>query len=294
MEYVLGLIVFLFGSAVGSFILVIAERYNTGLSFFKGRSVCFSCGEKLTKKDLFPVFSFLFLKGRCRYCGSKIPASAFWTEITMGLLSLLAAFKSGFLVFPIIHNSYFLIQTDFSWLITIKYLLLVTIFATLLLITIYDIKHFIIPDSFLITLFILAFLHNSYFMIVNSSFSFLPHVFSLASGLIVTLPFLALFMVSRGRWLGFGDVKYILVLGFMLGLSSGLSAVILAFWIGAVFSVFIISLKKILPKISLPIVKNNLTIKSEIPFGPFLSLGAVINICFSLDIFKLNDIINFL
>lgn len=283
MEYILGIVVFFFGSAIGSFILVISERYNTGLNFFKGRSVCFSCGEKLIKKDLFPVFSFLFLKGRCRYCGSKIPASAFWTEIIMGLLSLLAAFKVGFL------------GGDFSIFQSLNYLIISSIFAILLLITIYDLKHFIIPDSFLIILFVLSFIYILIFNLPNSFVHAGLSIFqSFLSGVMVTLPFLTLFIVSRGRWLGFGDVKYILVLGFMLGLSSGLSAVILAFWIGAVFSVFIISLKKILPKLSLPIVKNNLTIKSEIPFGPFLSLGAVINIYFDLDIFKINDIVNFL
>lgn len=280
MEYVIGTIVFLFGGALGSFILVIADRHNTGLSFFKGRSFCFSCNTQLSRNDLFPIFSFVFLKGRCRYCESKIPNGAILTEIAMGLLAVLAAFKSGFFGFdfPIIHNSYFVIQNLPS------FMLLLCIFGTVLLITIYDLRHFIIPDSFLISLFVLSLLS----IILNSY----PIIHSLLSGLILTIPFLLIFLVSRGRWLGFGDVKYIAVIGFLLGLSQGISAVILSFWIGAAFSVIALSIKKIIPRISLPLLRNNLTIKSEIPFGPFLSLGIIVSFYFNMDLFHLNELSN--
>lgn len=276
MPYLLGAIFFFFGTAVGSFILVIAERYNTGLPFLKGRSICFSCGKKLSQKDLLPVLSFLFLRGRCRYCGAKIPKSTFWTEIIMGALCVLAAFKSGLLGFPIILNPYFIIQ----------FLLLLSIFATLLLITIYDLKHFIIPDSFLIFLFLFAFLY----LVVVADLPLLSH---LLSGVAVALPLLLVFLISRGGWLGFGDVKYIFVIGFFLGLVQGLSAVILAFWIGAAFALSALFLKRFLHNRSLPLLGNNFTIKSEIPFGPFLSLGTIASFCFNLDLFHINELFNF-
>ncbi|KKP56177.1 MAG: Peptidase, A24 type IV prepilin peptidase family protein [Parcubacteria group bacterium GW2011_GWC1_34_10] len=279
MQYIFGLVVFLFGAALGSFILVIVNRYNTGLPFFKGRSICFSCNVQLKNKDLFPIFSFLFLRGRCRYCESKISRETLIVEVLMGFLSVIAALKSGFFGF------------DFSLLLITNYLLLTTIFATILLISIYDLKHFIIPDSFLIFLFGFAFLHNLYFIIINSV-SPISYFVSLISGIILALPFLLIFIGSKGRWLGFGDVKYILVLGFFLGFVEGLSAVILSFWIGAVFSLIALSLKYLKLHLNLPLLNNNFTIKSEIPFGPFLSTGIIISFYFNLDIFQIHEFFN--
>jgi len=64
----------------------------------------------------------------------------------------------------------------------------------------------------------------------------------------------------------------------------------LAFWIGAAFSLSILFLKRLLPFKSLPMLKNNLTIKSEIPFGPFLSLGLILSFVLSLDLFQINEL----
>ena len=274
MEYFLWTLIFLFGAALGSFVAVITDRYNTGLPFFKGRSFCFSCNTQLKNKDLIPIFSFLSLRGKCRHCRSKIPHQTFIIEILMGGLAVLAALKSGFISLP------------FSWLLATGYLLLTFIFANILLISFYDLKHFIIPDSFLISFFLLSLFYT---LLLDASY-LLPHLFS---GLLLTLPFLLLFLASRGKWLGFGDVKYIAVLGFFLGLPGGVSTVILAFWIGAAFSIFSISLKKIGLLMNLPNFKNNLTMKSEIPFGPFLSIGIIISFYLNADLFHLQTLFNF-
>lgn len=284
---------FFVGAVFGSFISVIANRYNTGLSFFKGRSICFSCGEQLKKMDLIPVFSFMFLKGKCKNCGSKIPKNLFVTEIIMGVLSVVSAFKSGLLIvnfsiFPYLNISLFQ-SSYFSFLLVANYFIILFIFSTLLLITLYDLKHFIIPDSFLVVLFSLSFFYNLYFVIDNSFFYL---VTNFMSGVIIALPFFILFLISKGSWIGFGDIKYMVAIGFLLGIVQGISAVVLAFWIGAVFSIVLIFLRKILPFVNLPIVKNNLTIKSEIPFGPFLSLGVILSFLLNLDLFHLNEIFN--
>lgn len=265
---------------MGSFVNVIADRFGTGLSFMRGRSFCFACNIELLNKDLVPIFSFLFLKGRCRHCGSRIPGSALLVELTMGILSLLAASKSSFLF------------SGFSWLLATNYLLLLSIFAVILLISLYDLRHLIIPDKFLIAFFFLAFFHNSYF-IIHNSLSLTSYLVSLASGILVTLPFLLLFLISRGRWLGFGDVKYMLVIGFWLGFAQGISAVILGFWIGAVVALSLLLLKSLKSHIGLPIFANNLTIKSEIPFGPFLSIGIILSAYFNVDLFQIHNLFNF-
>lgn len=284
MEYWLLVIIFLFGAAVGSFIAVIAARYNTGLSFWRGRSFCFSCSTELKRGDLVPIFSFLYLSGRCRYCESRIPRETLVTELLMGALSVLAFLKSG-----LFDNFQFSI---FNFQFLISYLLLVMVFAVILLISIYDLHHFIIPDAFLLVFLFLSFLYNSYSTVLNLS-SLISKLLALSSsGFFLTLPFLLIFLISRGRWLGFGDVKYIVVIGFFLGFAQGLSAVILGFWIGAAFSLVALLLKKMKSHVNLPSFLNNLTIKSEIPFGPFLSVGILISFFLNLDLFQINSLLN--
>ncbi len=288
MVYFWMLLIFLFGSALGSFILVVADRYNTGLPFFKGRSICFSCNTELKKRDLFPFFSFLFLKGRCRYCGSKIPLETFFVEISMGILSVLAAFKSGFFVF----ESYSIMLNAYS---IINFLIFTAIFAIILLISVYDLRHFIIPDSFLISLFILSFIYLIFFSFFHSSLILNTYhllLQGLFSGIVLTLPFFLLFLFSRGTWFGLGDVKYIFVIGFSLGFVSGLSSVVLSFWVGALFALLAFLLKKTDRFLNLPPFINNLTIKSEIPFGPFLSFGFLVSFFVDLDFFQIKYLLN--
>ena len=78
-------ITFFFGCCLGSFTDCLAGRMLKGTSALKGRSHCDACGHVLGAPDLVPLFSWLCLKGRCRYCGSKIPAEAFWTELASGI-----------------------------------------------------------------------------------------------------------------------------------------------------------------------------------------------------------------
>jgi Flp pilus assembly protein protease CpaA len=191
----------------------------------------------------------------------------------MGILSIMAALKSEFLF------------QDFSLMSVASYLLLTAIFAVILLIAMYDLRHFIIPDSFLVSFFVLSFLYLSIFPSFNFSFA----VSSLLSAIILALPFLLIFLVSKGTWFGFGDVKYILILSFFLGFGQGLSAIILSFWIGAAFSLAALSFKRIAPHINLPLFKNSLTMKSEIPFGPFLSIGIIISFYFNADLFQIHS-----
>lgn len=272
MQYIFGIIIFLFGAVVGSFLGVVANRYNTGLSYLKGRSFCFSCNTELGKKDLFPIFSFLFLRGRCRYCGSQIPRETFWTECLMGGLTLIA-----FLKHDLLFDLFF--DTALVWILFVT----IFIFGIILLISIYDLKHFIIPDPFLIVFAIFSLVY-----ILLTGPSIWMH---LVTGVVLILPFLAIFVFSKGKWLGFGDVKYIGVIGFFLGASQGISAVVLAFWIGALFALVGLALKYLKPHFGLLMLPKDLTIKSEIPFGPFLSIGIIISFYFNVDLFQIQSII---
>lgn len=279
MQYLFGIIIFLFGAALGSFINVIADRFNTGLSFMKGRSFCFSCNHILDRKDLFPLLSFLFLKGKCRYCGSKIPKESFFIEIIMGILSVIVALKLG-----VFYNFQF--STSIAVWQVFNFIILNFIFAVILLISIYDLRHFIIPNQFLAAFFVSSLSYKLLALSLHLAF------IDLFSGILLAVPFLAIFIFSKGKWIGLGDVKYIAVIGFFLGVAEGLSAVIIAFWIGAIFSLLALSLRHLKPQINLPLIKNSLTIKSEIPFGPFLSLGIILSFYLNADLFQIKSLLN--
>jgi len=187
MEYFWGILIFFFGAALGSFIMVIANRYNTGLSFLRGRSICFACNAELQKKDLIPIFSFLFLRGKCRYCQSKISKETIIVELLMGVLLVILAFQTGILGS---HSQSIMLINWFNFLI------LISIFATIALISIYDLKHFIIPDFFLVIFFILSILSNLYSVMLGSiSIGYL--FLNLCSGIILFIPFFLIFLFRR-------------------------------------------------------------------------------------------------
>lgn len=266
--------VLIFGTIVGSFLNVLVLRYNTGVSAMKGRSFCFSCGKKLGPLELIPVLSFLIQGGKCRGCQSKISWQYPVVESLTGLL-----FVGVFLRFA----GYVGLYTDF-WNIIISLIVV----AVLVSITVYDIKHKIIPDGLVITFGILAILK------IASDFLFttLPpaeihtHViWYLAAGPLLALPLFLIWLVSGGRWMGLGDPKLVLCIGWFLGPVYGLSAVILAFWSGAIYGIILLTLSKF--------SWHGLKIdgKTEVPFAPFLILGFLIVFFFQLDILNLATLI---
>ncbi|MBX4211124.1 hypothetical protein KW783_04110, partial [Candidatus Parcubacteria bacterium] len=90
--------------------------------------------------------------------------------------------------------------------------------------------------------------------------------------------FFLLWLVSGGRWIGFGDAKLAAGIGWLLGLAYGLSALFLAFWIGAAFSIVYIAISRLF------LGQKNLTMKSEIPFAPFLIAALFIVFLFHIDV----------
>ena len=101
---------------------------------------------------------------------------------------------------------------------------------------------------------------------------------------ILWLPFALLWFVSRGTWMGYGDAKLAWGIGWFLGLFGGISAVMLSFWIGAVISLILLGLKKLLEN-KLSFLPKTFTIKSEVPFAPFLVVGTLLVFLFHLNVF---------
>jgi leader peptidase (prepilin peptidase)/N-methyltransferase len=230
----------LFGLIVGSFLNVVILRH--GERTIRGRSACPSCKKQLQWFDMVPVVSWFALAGRCRHCGARISLQYPLVEAATALL------------FALIDGA------DLPFL---PMLIALAIAALLLCILVYDLYHQIIPDMWVWPFCALALAS----VILNSEFSILD----LLTGLLAALPILFLWVLSLpftgkiGMWMGFGDVKLALGMGWLLGFPAGLFAVFFAFIIGATVSVPILLWGKLRSG-----GVEGLTMKSEVPFGPFL------------------------
>ena len=253
---------FILGTIIGSFLNVVIYRLNTGRGL-GGRSKCSSCRRILTFIDLVPVLSWLFLKGKCRGCKSKISWQYPLVELSTGILFLFVFLKN----ISIFERS--------PLIFTISTIISLVIMSILVVITVYDLKHKIIPDqlsySFATIAFLQLFLKFDY---ITSTISFgLPLTFesflTICSGVFVAFPFFFLWLVSSGKWMGLGDAKLALGIGWLLGISYGFSAIVFAFWIGAIISLLIIGIGYLLNN-------QKLQLKSEVPFAPFIILGLLI------------------
>lgn len=254
------LYIFIFGTIIGSFLNVVIYRYNTWVSL-GGRSYCDKCGKYLSWYELIPVISFLLQSGRCRSC--HIPYSIQYplVEFITGIVFALSFFKVFFLTGAL---------SPLQFLTVIYYW---TELSLLIIIAVYDFRHKIIPNGFVYSFAVAALLYMVFLSYITGGF---PNIFDLLAGPILFFPFAALWFVSRGAWMGLGDAKLSLGIGWFLGLYYGVGAITLSFWLGALFSLILLSLKG-----------KMFTMKSEIPFGPFLILGVFLVFFFSIDIFSL-------
>ena len=262
MVFLITLFFFAFGLIIGSFLNVVICRLNTSRSL-GGRSACMSCQSQLCWYELIPFFSFLGLRGRCRTCQTNISIQYPIVELITGVVFaiLFIKFSQGIL-YP-----------DLSFIAS--YLYYAVMFSILIVVMGYDFKHKIIPDSLSLIFGILAFVGMFFFNQFGSFHFQVPSILELLSGVFVALPFALLWLVSRGAWMGLGDAKLALGLGWFLGLAVGLSGLVLAFWIGTIVGVGLIVFKK------------GYGMKSEIPFAPYLVLGAFIAFILELNLFSI-------
>ncbi|MBU3925561.1 prepilin peptidase [Patescibacteria group bacterium] len=250
--------IFILGTIIGSFLNLVILRYNTGQSLIKGGSRCFNCGKNLKWHELIPVVSFVIQKGKCRQCKSKISWQYPLIEILTGIIFLL-------IFINFLNQSY--------WLLASVYTL--AIFSILIVIAVYDLRHQIIPDGLVYAFSILAFL--SLFRNWFVSWQIEIENFDLV-GLLVGIIFFAFFasiwLLSRGKAMGLGDAKLALGIGWFLGWPNGIYALVLAFWLGALVGIFLVYFSK-----------KSYNLKSSIPFGPFLILGALLAFFININIY---------
>ncbi|HSX45517.1 MAG TPA: prepilin peptidase [Candidatus Saccharimonadia bacterium] len=232
------------------------KKAKPELSILKGRSMCPNCHHELAAKDLVPVLSWLMLGGKCRYCGKPISIQYPLVELaTAGL------FVASYVWWP---------QTLTGTQVA-AFVLWLPLLVGLVALTVYDLRWMLLPDRLMYPLGLLAFI----FALVNIAAADKPALAILDVILAVAIGggvFYLLFQVSKGKWIGGGDVK----LGWLLGLVTGTPG-------KAILFIFIASLLG--STVSLPLLMSHrLRRTSVIPFGPFLIVGAIIAVLFGNDI----------
>lgn len=219
---------FFFGLLIGSFISAVTYRIPRSLDFIKGRSFCDFCKKDLFWYDNIPLFSYVFYLGRSRCCHKKI-------SIRYPLIEVATAVC-------------FVVLYLFS--LSPVYYVLCTISLAIFII---DLEHQIIPDELIWLVLFLG--------LVNFSFN------NLFSGFLFAFLLLLLHLVTRGRGMGLGDVKLAIALGIWLGLTNGLTWLLISFIMGGIVASILLLLKKA-------------DMKTKIAFGPFLILAFWIVIIF--------------
>ncbi len=284
-------LLFIFGLTIGSFLNVVIFRYSPERKLFAGiggRSHCMSCRKTLNWFELIPLFSFLVQRGRCRSCHARLSVQYPLIELITGLMFV----SVPYVLTPVNGVApYFEIGV---WLL---------VFISLLILSVVDLKFYIIPDG--LNLFIgalalanlaILYTHNDFgslsgglyhtiFGGTHSGFtgSFLgghamlffvtksPLINSSLGALFGLGFFGGIYVLTRGRGMGLGDVKLALPAGFLLGLPDMILATMLAFIIGALVGLGLM-------------ITRRRTMKQMIPFGPFIALGVTLVFFFGYDI----------
>lgn len=251
-----------FGLIIGSFLNVVIYRLHTGKSL-NNRSHCLSCGRILSWYELFPVLSYLVLRGRCSSCHSFIPYRYILVELLTSALFVIAYWH---------FNGWGRLLFDF------------TILSVLIIVLVYDLYHKIIPDELSILAGVLAISFVSYISLGLGSIEYLAY--SVLAGILPPLGFFVLWYFSGGRAIGLGDAKLSFALGTLVGLERLFSFVVLSFWIGAIVGIALILLSTHLRKWRIFSRRHYVNMKSELPFAPFLILSFILVYFFEVNIQK--------
>ena len=253
-----GFLVVLLGSSVGSFLNVVADRVPSGRSLVSPGSYCETCDTTLGAVDMVPVLSYLWLRGKCRHCGARIPGRLAVVEAATGVLFLLLFLRFG----P-----------------SVEFIVFAAATALLVAITLIDLEHGLILDKMVFPTVVLLLVLSPFWQYLGADRTFFgtggiigSFANSVAAGAVYFL-LLFLVVVLYPRGMGGGDVK----LAGLLGLLIGFPAVLVAFWItvvvGGVAAVYLLLAR----------LRGR---KDEIPYGPYMAIGAFVAILVGGDIWS--------
>jgi len=235
---------FILGIFLGSFFMVVADRVPKEESIVFPPSHCNFCNHRLSPLELIPIFSFIIQRGKCKNCKEKLSVLYPLFEFVCGILFALAYISFGF---------------------SLELIIALTFISMIMIIVLSDIEYMIIPDSVLITTTIILSLE------VIFIYGFKQLGINIINGLIafIFMYLLRLFgnFLFKQESMGGGDIKLMFLFGFVLGFDMSICSVFLAAIIGLPISLILLKIKK-----------NNV-----IPFGPFLSIAAIIILLLKLD-----------
>ncbi len=244
------LLLIVIGLAFGSFVNALVWRLHQKRDWVRERSECPHCHHQLAPKDLVPVLSWLSLGGKCRYCHKPIPDSP------LVELALPALFVLSYLYWPEPLQGVGL----FSFIIWLLFLIGFTVLA------VYDLKWFLLPDVVVFPLIALAVIQVIGRLFFGGTWQ--EVLSSVLGALVISGLFYLIFMFSKGRWIGFGDVKLAVVLGLLAG---GVLPALLVLFVASLVGTFV----------SLPMVlAGKANRKSHLPFGPMLITGLIVVVLF--------------
>lgn len=256
------LFIFIFGTIIGSGINALDWRTGQDKSWLNDRSECPHCGHALAWWELVPLVSFFVLGRSCSECGKSISWQYPLVELAAGLLFVLIFQAFG---------------------ISLMSIFAVVIWVLLLLIYVHDGRTMLVPNWTVWLFNMLAFV--SLFMALPEGSLQISHAMvttpgwrTIAAGPILALPFTLIWLLSGGRAMGFADAKIALGIGWLLGVAEGVSAVVYAFWVGAAVSLMLVGFQRLWKRFSFgsqepSTMETGLSMKSAVPFGPFLILG---------------------
>ena len=233
---IIPLFIFLYGLLIGSFLNVCIYRIPLEITVVKGRSYCPSCHALIPWTCNIPLFSYLFLKGRCKDCGNKISLIYPAVELLNALL-----YVAVFLVF--------------GW--TVESLFVAILFSVLIIISFIDLAHQIIPDGLVLILLVVGLVHSAYQIFSLGT----PWHLWVIGFFAASLPLFLLAMIVPGG-MGGGDIKLMAVAGLFTGWKLILLSLFIGALYGAIVSIFVI-------------VRKKGSMKTVLPFGPMLALGIV-------------------
>lgn len=215
------LMIFGLGTIFGSFLNVVALRYIDQKSFIDGRSQCPSCYKTISFFELIPVFSFLFLKGKCSQCHQKIGWRYLLVELLTGLLFVFAFIEIG---------------------MSIQLLVYLPFFSTLIILSLIDLDIMEIPDWAHVVIFLIAL----FAIFLDNTFLF-ERMFGL---FVVSVPLAIITHITKG--FGFGDVKLMAVSGLLLGVNAVIVAFFISLFLGSLVAIFLLIKKVANKKTAIP------------------------------------------
>ncbi len=233
------LYIFILGLAVGSFLNVLIDRLPNGQSIL-GRSHCDYCKKTLQPRHLIPLVSYMLQKGKCQYCKRTLSWQYPGVEMLTGAL-----FVFTWVFLP-----------NESLEVRLLYLVVVSILIAMFFA---DLKYQIIPDELQIGLAVVAIRLTH----VLGGLSYIDHIERLVYAFVVAIPMLVLFLVTKGRGMGFADVKLAFVLGLLFGAKLGLLVLYGAFILGGLVGIYLM-------------ISGRKNRKSKIAFGPFIVISALL------------------